>query len=397
MSWMLMPAAQRARGMTQSAKLVLFKLIDHADDDGGHIYPSIASLAEMAMCNRRTVQRILRDLCVVGLLSVVEQGGGGPGRTTRYRLHVDVLEALAAAGEWARRMALAPAPEGVDCDIIPDVDEAEEKGGIMPPMTPVSPLGGLRAALATAKGDMGTAQTLIEPLEIEREGARARAAAADAPADQAGSAGQGFSSHDGERPGAGAAGHGAGLGEGGHVTLAALMRLWPSAAYDDGTEAATAWEGLDFQSRRAALAGVEPYLAGAKKLGRTKVCSVGTYLVDRRWERLPAPGPGGPTVPTPAGVWQAEAWTRNWWALLIRRARAGQGAFMLTQAEAGKPACCPLAEKPTAEDIEALKPFPAGGPEVTAWRAWFAARRVVLPKFRGDMWVWLPGAAPEGV
>lgn len=55
-----------------SEKLLLLALADYADDHGGHIFPSVDTLAVKSCMSRRTVQRRLRDLEDRGLISVVE-------------------------------------------------------------------------------------------------------------------------------------------------------------------------------------------------------------------------------------------------------------------------------------------------------------------------------------
>lgn len=52
-------------------KLVLLAMADHADDEGGNAYPSVARLAEKCSVDPRTVQRTLRALEASGLLVVV--------------------------------------------------------------------------------------------------------------------------------------------------------------------------------------------------------------------------------------------------------------------------------------------------------------------------------------
>jgi AraC-like DNA-binding protein len=77
-----------------SIKLVALKLADHANDDGGSIYPSIARVAAECELSERQVQRILRDMVSRGLLRVDGDAKGGRGHPTRYSFHMVSLSAL---------------------------------------------------------------------------------------------------------------------------------------------------------------------------------------------------------------------------------------------------------------------------------------------------------------
>ncbi|HSF93645.1 MAG TPA: helix-turn-helix domain-containing protein [Thermohalobaculum sp.] len=67
-------------------KLVLLKLADCADDDGGNAYPSVATIAAYAGAGRRSVQRILAAYVLLGVLVIESNEAGGAGRTRRYRI-----------------------------------------------------------------------------------------------------------------------------------------------------------------------------------------------------------------------------------------------------------------------------------------------------------------------
>lgn len=60
-------------------------LADIADDDGSNIYPSILFVAWRLGRDTSTVDRGLKRLRDMGILEVIEQGGG-MGRTTEYRM-----------------------------------------------------------------------------------------------------------------------------------------------------------------------------------------------------------------------------------------------------------------------------------------------------------------------
>lgn len=56
-----------------TARVILLGLANHASRDGSAAWPSVATLAEYAVCSGRTVQRKLRDLEALGLLQKGDQ------------------------------------------------------------------------------------------------------------------------------------------------------------------------------------------------------------------------------------------------------------------------------------------------------------------------------------
>jgi len=71
--------------------ILALKLADHAHDDGTHIYPGIASLAEKTRQSERAVQYQLRRMEKSGWLIPVDKGKGGRGRSREYRINPDWL------------------------------------------------------------------------------------------------------------------------------------------------------------------------------------------------------------------------------------------------------------------------------------------------------------------
>ena len=76
---------------TQSQKLVALKLADHASDDGGNIYPAVASIAARTGCGRSTVIDVLNVFKDCGLLIEVAKRTNAP---TIYRFHTGALKAI---------------------------------------------------------------------------------------------------------------------------------------------------------------------------------------------------------------------------------------------------------------------------------------------------------------
>lgn len=75
-------------------KAVALKMADHANDDGGSVYPSLARLAAEAEVSLSTVQRTIRDMLDMGIITVVAAGGSGPGSTTQYQFELKRLAEL---------------------------------------------------------------------------------------------------------------------------------------------------------------------------------------------------------------------------------------------------------------------------------------------------------------
>lgn len=78
--------------LTAAEKLCLVGIANH-DGDGG-AWPSIATLARYVGVTERQVQRIIKSLSQLGMLTVDEQGGGtrntrADRRPNRYVLHLD--------------------------------------------------------------------------------------------------------------------------------------------------------------------------------------------------------------------------------------------------------------------------------------------------------------------
>ena len=66
--------------------IVLLALTDHADHEGGNIWPSAARIAWKTGYSDRSVRRIIDDLVDLKVLEVDEER---PGRTTVYRVNFD--------------------------------------------------------------------------------------------------------------------------------------------------------------------------------------------------------------------------------------------------------------------------------------------------------------------
>lgn len=81
--------------LTGSRKLVLLRLADYADKDGGSVYPSVKSLAAACCLSERAVQYTLRGLEADGLLVVVANATGGRGKAREYRIDLERVQNIA--------------------------------------------------------------------------------------------------------------------------------------------------------------------------------------------------------------------------------------------------------------------------------------------------------------
>ena len=104
---------------------VLRALCNNADDDRFECYPSYEYIAFTAGCGRSTVARELKALIHLGLLEIVE-AGGGRRRSNRYRINVPLIEicrhrvraAKNAAGRESKARIEAMIAARIECEEI---------------------------------------------------------------------------------------------------------------------------------------------------------------------------------------------------------------------------------------------------------------------------------------
>jgi DNA-binding transcriptional MocR family regulator len=94
MSILVMSMVYATKLGNANRKAVALKLADYARDDGGRVYPSLARISEETEVSKSTVQRSVRELLKMGILSVVKRGGAGPKATTEYKFNMDRLAKL---------------------------------------------------------------------------------------------------------------------------------------------------------------------------------------------------------------------------------------------------------------------------------------------------------------
>jgi hypothetical protein len=94
MSFEVTRLVYQARLGNASRKAVALKLADYAQSDGTQVFPSLSRISKETELSKSTVQRTIRDLLDAGILVLVEQGGGGPRCTTKYRFDLAKLAGL---------------------------------------------------------------------------------------------------------------------------------------------------------------------------------------------------------------------------------------------------------------------------------------------------------------
>lgn len=171
MSIELMTLVWKVPFPTSTQMVVALKLADHAEDDGSKIYPGRASLAERARCSESSVKLILKMFREAGILIVVEEGGRGPHDTTRYKMNVGLLQAI-ALGEVSISGSSTTLELGWS-------DASERKGSDFDPLE-FYPVNGLtvRGQRVVAKGSTHSPQPIKNHQEPSGAGAPATRSAA---------------------------------------------------------------------------------------------------------------------------------------------------------------------------------------------------------------------------
>ena len=74
--------------------LVLLAMADWADDEGGRIFPRVATLATKARLSTRATQSALRRLEKDGVIECIRRANGQPGRANDYRINLERVKEL---------------------------------------------------------------------------------------------------------------------------------------------------------------------------------------------------------------------------------------------------------------------------------------------------------------
>lgn len=107
---------------------ILLALADHANDDGVNCFPGVDYLAWKCGYDRRSIQRILRQLEDDELIAPVAYAEGGRGRATEFKIDITKAKKKIPFEEFKR---IQKAKRAAKCHPLADEPE-EEKGGEMP-------------------------------------------------------------------------------------------------------------------------------------------------------------------------------------------------------------------------------------------------------------------------
>lgn len=106
--------AFRVKGLKPSAKLVLIKLADNANDQG-EAYPALGTIAEHTGISRRTVIRQIRELEAAGLVDVERRKVGDVNLPNVYRLNLSgVVTEDHQGGDTTSLGVVTPCHQGGD-------------------------------------------------------------------------------------------------------------------------------------------------------------------------------------------------------------------------------------------------------------------------------------------
>lgn len=383
MSAALLGLAFKARlGDSKTRKLVLLKLVDCCDDDGRNIFPALTTIASDSCCSTAQARRVLREFCAVGLLRKIREGGRGTGSTARYEMDVDLLAKLRRPEFWPALEAAAQYhPKGEDEDDegaghAPDAgndpDNASGDAQILGDM--VSPLHGASLTFEGSRVTSGVTQPLSRTLTSEREGASASA---------------GTQTSEGEPADAAQV-----------PTLQEFLDAYPHAKGDNRVQLRAAWEALAFEQRRPAIDGIAAFSAERKAGGLKSRLSAPAYLAGGCWIGLEKQAAQRVATQAAGSFVEVKGWSREWWLMLLLR--IGEGArnrvgFAVQQAEAHKSISVSGGDlAAAAKRFGELRPFVCNGPEIDAWRPWFAEHGARIPVFEGSFRVFLPSERPPG-
>lgn len=385
----------KAKLGSRTRKLVLIKLVDCCHEDGTHIYPALATVAEDAECSIATARRTLKEFVAVGLLRKVRDGGSGRRSTNHYEMDVELLFRLRRPEFWPALEAAAlhqPLPDNDDDEAADEAPRHAPDAGMAENGAPscetkgstVIPYHGDTLSNDALRVSPDDTQPLSRTLSYEREGVRAHE---PAPAS--------------EGPPAVAV---SGLGEDPHAQPAVapsfedFIEAYPHAKGDNRVQLRSAWGEVPFEQRRAAIDGIGAFVAERKAGGLKSRLSAPAYLAGRCWVGLEVQAAKRAQAGQASAPVMVSAWSRDWWLLLHDRIKAGRSpSLWVQQAESGKAMSSTGAEIAAAgARIGSLQAYRCEGPEIEAWRDWLRAKGARIPPFRGEFRVFLPGPTPPG-
>lgn len=108
--------------------ILALKLADNAHHDGTHIYPSVATMAEMTRQSRRTVQYQLRRMCETGWLIKTKDARGGRG-TAGYAAEYRINPEWIKGADFASLKGLSTGPKRKGAKAAPNSEKGASDDG----------------------------------------------------------------------------------------------------------------------------------------------------------------------------------------------------------------------------------------------------------------------------
>ncbi len=369
-----------------------------ADSDSGWCWRSQREMGEEIGCSRATVQASIARLVDAGYVEVRQRRRkDGGDASNAFRVVMDVSdETVARAEEEAFRREDA---EGDDSGAAIGEGEWAREGGAdePPPANMLAPPASPELAPPASPELAPPASPELAPIRTTQSNDPSLTVTPPAP--------QGAKETRAPRRG------GADEGEEADDGFAAFEAAWreaePRHATDRMRPARSVWRGLSEADRAAAADPdvIRAFVADQRRARRTTLAAPLTYLRERMFARIKpasATSGGGGFVPV-------VGYGRAWWCRWVGYAGPGnrdaegrplRGAMMARQmaerARQGTPEGAPLAEAQALERAAAgYVAIRVDSAEFEAWRAWWAARGIELPRPDRVEVIHLPAASPE--
>ncbi len=106
------PLDLAALDLQAGCKVVLVRMADFADHDGGSVRPSVARVSAECGLSERTTQRAIKELVDAGILVLVAPGHPGLHRPAEYRIDMALIKTLPAF-DWKEAGRQPDTPRGV--------------------------------------------------------------------------------------------------------------------------------------------------------------------------------------------------------------------------------------------------------------------------------------------
>lgn len=179
------------------------------------------------------------------------------------------------------------------------------------------------------------------------------------------------------------------------VTFAAMVRVWPPGAVGDVKAAKMALLALSPERRKAAVDAAPRYLRALRDEKRRYTPAIGTYLVERTFERFPEPDKDASVPSVQLRPYVKEIYALLWGA--VPAAITGKGPSDRVRnylAWLPKGMLIPAASLPRADELSSLVPIAVGSPEHVAWLEYGERVGIRLPVPDIVRVIYVPSAWP---